>query len=158
MPGDLIVRPVADAIREVAAREGRVSYDQVDWSAGPAPFPKVRQAILRSLQDDLYISAEERGEILKVAGDEYQFVDALIHDLRDNQPLYGRLRTVQNLLNKRTCGLRTASFWNCVSQSEKMALRKEMQGILKVGLQHAMDEARQLNPLDSIPKIEASKR
>jgi len=96
------VEPLASAIRD-AVVEGDVRVDQIDWSRGPAPNSEVRKEIIRALQDDLYIDLQEKNQILSKAKDEYQFVSALVDDLRENQPLFARLRSVKNLLDKETC-------------------------------------------------------
>lgn len=96
------VNALAEHIRWVAATDGAVKKEMVEWEGHVSPSEAVQEFLVLALEDDLYIDVPEAINIVMQAQpEEREFVSALVANLRNRPPLLDYVRNLQQ-----DCGLK----------------------------------------------------
>lgn len=157
---------IASAVSDAFLESPGVEIEDIEWGRGSSLNYEVRRAIVNALKPDLYLTSAEERDILGKAKDEFVLVDAVLKELRDNQPLFKRVAVVQYFLKKPDCRLKNF-LGDCILSSTRKELQQEIRNKLKPALQKAAgdsdpvvsDKAKiLLDQLDETPKLKASNR
>lgn len=90
------VNALAEHIRWVAATDGTVKKEMVEWEGHVKPSEAVQEFLVLALEDDLYIDLDDAFKILgQAAPEEKEYVSALVRNLRSDPPLFKYVRTLQ---------------------------------------------------------------